>query len=109
MSGAVPADDEPCPALARELVLRREVEVPRSQDLRSDPDMSEIRVVALEQTLASRVHTGSQLYSGIPIRTHPIAECEFEIAQFLVAGIDEVGLTILDPLALDRTVNHRPS
>ena len=106
--GATRIDRQPRAARTGELGSFGEVEVPRAQDVGPDTDMAEIGVVALERTFAGPIHARPQLDARVPVGQHPVAEAEFEIPEFLVAGIHEIRETVLQARPLDGAIDCRP-
>jgi len=81
---AVPADDQPRPALAGIFLAPGEVEIPCAEDVRADPDVSEVGVIALKRPLSGQIGLTADLDAGVAVARQAIPQLKLKVGKMLI-------------------------
>ncbi len=87
---AVFVDDQARPAWAGIFLAPGEVEIPRTENVRTNADMAEVGVIAFEWPLTGQVGLTADLDAGVAVARQTIPQLKFKVGK-VVVGANEVG------------------
>ena len=90
MRFAILVDHEPSAALARIFLALGEMKIPRTKDVSTDTNVSQVSMVALKGPLAGHVGLTAYLDSRVALAGQAIAKSQFKIRKLAILP-DQIG------------------
>ncbi len=107
MRFAILVDHKPHAARAGRLLSRGKVEIPRPEDVRADPNMTEVGMIALKGPLACWVGLTANLDSRIALAWQTISKLEFKVPELIVLP-DEITQSVGASVSDNHAVANGP-
>ena len=98
---AVLIDDQPRPAGAGIFLAPGEVEIPRTENMRTNADMSEVGVITLKRPHTGKVDTTADLDAGVTFARQAITQLKFKVGKMFILP-DEIS----QPVGASETDDH---
>jgi len=104
---AVFVDDQPRPAGARVFLAPGEVEIPRTENVRTNADMAEVGVITFEWTLARNVDPTANFDAAVAFARQAITQLKFKVSKMLILP-NEIGQSVGAPVPDNRSIANGP-
>ena len=104
---AVFVDDQARPAGAGIFLAPGEVEIPRAENVRTDPDVAKVGVITFEWTLTGQVGLTADFDAGVAVARQTIPQLKFKVGKTFILP-DEISQPVGAPVPDDRSIANGP-